>query len=108
MKIIITEEQYNKIALRRRFQSIMDEGSYIVDNGDDFYGDLDFCLIYPKFNSFIESMVDDIIHQFDNETEFGIWEFIHKDIGLETFINMLMEEHGAKIRSFYNRKTKDC
>lgn len=108
MKIIITEEQYNKISLRRRLQSIMDEGSYIIDNGDDFYGDLNFCLIYPKFKSFIESMVDDIIHQFDNETEFGIWEFIHNDIGLETFINMLMEEHGAKIRSFYNMKTKDC
>ena len=108
MKIIITEEQYNKIALRRRLQGIMDEGSYIIDNGDDFYADLNFCYHYPKFKGFIQSMVDDIIHQYNNETEFGIWEFIHNDIGYETFVNLLMEEHGAKIRSFYNRKTKHC
>ena len=48
MKIIITEDQYNKfINLQRRLTDIMYEASLMIDNGDDFYGGVDFCRYFP-------------------------------------------------------------
>ena len=108
MKIIITENQYNKLILRRRLSEIMNEALMMVENGDVFYGDIDFCYHYPKFYTYMEGMVDDIIDQYHNETEYSVSDFIYNEIGLGNFINMLIDEHGDEIRSFYNMKTKDC
>jgi hypothetical protein len=109
MKIIITEEQYDNLYLRRRLFDIMDEGLFIIDNGDDFYGDDNrFCNRYPTFMSFMEGFIDDVIYQYNNMTGDHIWEFIYMNIGHEKFINLLLNTHGEEIRNFYNRKTKDC
>ena len=36
MKIIITEEQYNNLFFRRRLFDIVNEGLFIIDNGDNY------------------------------------------------------------------------
>ena len=108
MKIIITEEQYNNLTLRRRLSEIMYEGLFIIDNGDNFYGDTNFCRHYPTFKVFMESLTNDIIHQYNNMTGDNIWDFIYEDFGYENFIDLLLDTHGEDIRNFYNRKTKDC
>lgn len=109
MKIIITEEQYDNLFLRRRLFDIMDEGLFIIDNGDNFYGDdTRFCNRYPTLKVFMEGFIDDIIHQYSNMTGHGIWEFIYEDIGRENFIDILLDTHGEEIENFYNRKIKDC
>jgi hypothetical protein len=109
MKIIITEEQYRKISLLRRLGGMLDVSSELIDMGDEFYGSLDFCKYYPTFQKYIKNIVDDIIEHYD--PDYGIDDvsgFIYEGIGYETFVKLLMDEHGAKIRSFYNRKTRDC
>jgi hypothetical protein len=109
MKIIITEDQYNKLSLRRRLVGMLDVASELIDMGDEFYGNLDFCKYYPTFQKYIKNMVNDIIVEYNpNYGVDDIFDFIYKDIGYETFVKLLMDEHGAKIRSFYNRKTKHC
>lgn len=117
MKIIITEEQFTdlllsrrRMALLRRLTSIMNVASELIDQGDDFYGNLDFCKYYPTFQKYINNLVGDIKeHYYDARFDIDdVSDFIHGDIGYETFVKLLMDEHGAKIRSFYNRKTKDC
>lgn len=109
MKIIITEEQYNNLFFRRRLSDIMDEGLFIIDNGDNFYGDdTTFCNRYPKFKVFMEGFIDDIVHQYNNMTGDHIWDFIYEDFGHENFIDLLLNAYGKEIRNFYNRKTKDC
>jgi hypothetical protein len=109
MKIIITEDQYNKLSLLRRLGGMLDVSSELIDMGDEFYGSLDFCKYYPTFQKYIKNIVDDIIELYD--PDYGIddvSDFIYEVIGYETFVKLLMDEHGAKIRSFYNRKTRDC
>jgi hypothetical protein len=109
MKIIITENQYYKLSLRRRLRRILDVSSEIIDN--DFYGGLDFCKKYPTFQKFIKNMVLDIIVDYGSSDKFDydeVSDFIYEDVGYENFVDALMGEHGAKIRSFYNLKTKDC
>jgi len=109
MKFIITEEQYDNLYLRRRLSEIMDEGLFIIDNGDNFYVDgSNFCDRYPTFKVFMEGFIDDTIHQYNNMTGDDIREFIYEDIGHENFIDMLLDAHGEEIRNFYNRKTKNC
>jgi hypothetical protein len=77
--------------------------------GDEFYGNLDFCKYFPTFQKYISNIVGDIIELYD--PDYGIddiSDFIYEGVGYETFVKLLMDEHGAKIRSFYNRKTRDC
>lgn len=110
MKIIITENQYRKISLLRRLTDIMNVASELIDEGNDFYGGLDFCKKYPTFQKFIKNMVMDIIVDYGSN-KFAwdeVSDFIYEEVGYENFVSLLMEEHGAKIRSFYNLKTKDC
>jgi hypothetical protein len=109
MKIIITEDQYNNLSLRRRLSEIMHEGLFIIDNGDEFYGDdAAFCNRYPTFKAFMEGFIDDIVYQYNNMTGDHIWDFIYEDLGHENFIDLLLDTHGEDIINFYNRKTKDC
>lgn len=109
MKIIITEEQYNNLSLRRRLSEIMYEGLFIIDNGDEFYGDdTTFCNRYPTFNVFMGGFIDDIIYQYNNMTGDHIWDFIYEDLGHENFIDLLLDTHGEDIINFYDRKTKNC
>jgi hypothetical protein len=109
MKIIITEEQFNKIALRRRLVGIMNVGSLIIDNGDDFYDNVDFCRVYPTFTRYIQSLVFNIVQQYEHPiySVNDVADFID-DLGYKTFVDMLMGEHGNKIKKFYNKKTKNC
>ena len=111
MKIIITEDHYKKLTLQRSLSDIMEEGSMIIDYADEFYGDTDFCRYYPTLEIYMEGMTEDIIHQYGYISDVGvegIWDFIHDKVGFKNFINMLLDTHGDKIRSFYNMKTKDC
>lgn len=112
MKIIITESQYRKVSLLRRLGDMMDVASDIIDEDNNFYGDLDFCRYYPTYQKYVKSMVDDITEHYqgfnyDYDID-DVSDFIYKDIGYENFVNLLMDEHGAKIRNYYNLKTKDC
>ena len=111
MKIIITEEQSNKlISLQRRLTDIMREASLMIDNGDDFYGSVDFCRYFPTLKKYVDDVVYEIINQYEHpiydidETE----DFIYNHIGYENFVNILMDMYGEKIENFYNEKTKDC
>ena len=111
MKIIITEEQSNKlISLQRRLTDIMREASLMIDNGDDFYGSVDFCRYFPTLKKYVDDVVYEIINQYEHpiydidETE----NFIYNYIGYENFVNLLMDMYGEKIENFYNEKTKDC
>ena len=109
MKIIITEDQYNKLSLRRRLGDMLNVASELIDMGDEFYGNLDFCKYFPTFQKYISNIVGDIIELYN--PDYGIddiSDFIYEGVGYETFVKLLMDEHGAKIRSFYNRKTRDC
>lgn len=110
MKIIITENQYRKISLLRRLGKMLDVSSELIDEGDEFYGDLNFCEYYPTFQRFVKNMVEDIIEHYGSG-KFNIEDvsdFIYEEVGYDNFVGVLMDEHGAKIRSFYNLKTKDC
>ena len=111
MKIIITEDQSNKlISLQRRLTDIMREASLMIDNGDDFYGSVDFCRYFPTLKKYVDDVVYEIINQYEHpiydidETE----NFIYNYIGYENFVNLLMDMYGEKIENFYNEKTKDC
>ena len=111
MKIIITEEQSKKlISLQRRLADIMREASLMIDNGDDFYGSVDFCHHFPTLKKYVDDVVYEIINQYEHpiydidETE----NFIYNYIGYENFVNLLMDMYGEKIENFYNEKTKDC
>jgi hypothetical protein len=111
MKIIITEDQSNKlISLQRRLTDIMREASLMIDNGDDFYGSVDFCRYFPTLKKYVDDVVYEIINQYEHpiydidETE----DFIYNHIGYENFVNILMDMYGEKIENFYNEKTKDC
>ena len=111
MKYIITESQYNKILnLKRRLTDIMREASLMIDNGDDFYGSVDFCRYFPTLKKYVDDVVYEIINQYEHpiydidETE----NFIYNYIGYENFVNLLMDMYGEKIENFYNEKTKDC
>jgi hypothetical protein len=114
MKIIITEEQYDKfIGLKRRLNDIIGDVSEMVDISNDFWGPMDqddyidFCHTFPTLKKFMKGIVEEICHQyrfnFDN-----IFIFIYSDIGYNKFIKILMDEHGEKIINYYNEKTKDC
>jgi len=111
MKIIITEDQNNKlISFQRRLTDIMYEASYMIDDADEFYGSVDFCIHYPTLVRFVEDVVYEIINQYehpiyDNDDTVN---FIYDHIGYKNFINIMMDEHGEKIENFYNMKTKDC
>jgi hypothetical protein len=111
MKIIITEDQSNKlISFRRRIKDIMRVASDMVDDADRFYGNLDFCRYYPTLKKYVDDVVYEIINQYEHpsydidETE----NFIYNNIGYENFVNILMDMYGEKIENFYNEKTKDC
>ena len=111
MKIIITEDQHkNFINLKRRLIDIMREASLMIDNGDDFYGSVDFCRYFPTLKKYVDDVVYEIINQYEHpiydidETE----NFIYNHIGYENFVNILMDMYGEKIENFYNEKTKDC
>ena len=108
MKIIITEEQYDNLYLRRRLSDIMDEGLFLIDNAHNLYRGADFCEHYPTLKIFMEGFIKDIINQYYNMTGDDIWEFIYKDIVRENFIDMLLDAHGDEIKEFYESKTKDC
>ena len=111
MKIIITEDQHkNFINLKRRLIDIMREASLMIDNGDDFYGSVDFCRYFPTLKKYVDDVVYEIINQYEHpiydidETE----NFIYNYIGYENFVNLLMDMYGEKIENLYRRKTKDC
>jgi len=111
MKIIITEDQSNKlISFRRRLKDIMYEASYMIDDADEFYGSVDFCRYFPTLKKYVDDVVYEIINQYNHpiynidETE----NFIYNHVGYENFVNIMMEEHGDKIIRFYKEKTKDC
>lgn len=112
MKIIITEDQYKKLLplhFRRRLMDIMNEGLDIIDNSDDFYWEVNFCYHYPTFERFVQGFVFDIVQQYDSSYDISeVGEFIDDHLGYETFVNILLDTHGDKIRSFYNERTKDC
>jgi hypothetical protein len=111
MKIIITENQYNKfIGLKRRLTDIMIEASHMVDDADEFYGNLDFCYYFPTLKKYVNDVVYEIIQQYrhpDYDID-DIENFIYNHIGYKNFVNMLMDMYGEKIENFYNEKTQDC
>ena len=89
----------------------MSEASRIIDAADDFYGDTDFCRYYPTLEKYIDSLVMDIIRQYEpgNYDIDDKENFINNNhIGYETFVNWLMDMYGEKIENFYNKKTQDC
>ena len=57
MKIIISEDQYYNLSLRRRLGGIINVASDIIDDGDEFYGNLNFCRYYPTFQKYIKNIV---------------------------------------------------
>ncbi len=111
MKIIITENQYNKfIGLKRRLTDIMIEASHMVDDADEFYGNLDFCHYFPTLKKYVNDVVYEIIQQYrhpDYDLD-DIENFIYNHVGYENFVNILMDMYGEKIENFYNEKTQDC
>ena len=111
MKYIITESQYNKILnLKRRLTDIMREASLMIDNGDDFYGSVDFCRYFPTLKKYVDDVVYEIINQYEHPIYDidDIENFIYNHIGYENFVNILMDMYGEKIENFYNKKTQDC
>lgn len=108
MKIIITEDQYYNLMLKRRFNDIMYEAYMIVKYGDDFYGDIDFCKIFPTFHSLMVDVVDEVIRHYGDMSNFDAREFIYDEIGVEKFIKIILDEYGKEYRSFYKKRTKDC
>jgi hypothetical protein len=110
MKIIITENQNKKLSYLRRLTDIMYEAAYMIDDADEFYGDVDFCTHYPTLVRFVEDVVYEIINQYvhpiyDNDDTVN---FIYDHIGYKNFINIMMDEHGEKIRNFYKERTRGC
>jgi hypothetical protein len=112
MKIIITEEQYNDIIpikYKRRIVSIINTAEEIIDNGDFFWEDVDFCHSFPSFSGFIVSLVEDTINQYmERGEDYDISEFIYDMVGEEKFIILLLESLGGKIGQFYKGRTQDC
>lgn len=108
MKVIITEDQYYNIMLKRRFNDIMDEAFMIVNNGDNFYGDIDFCFEFPTFYSFMEDVVTEVIRQYNYISNFEPSEFIHETIGTDNFIDMILDRYNDEFKSFYKKRTKNC
>ncbi len=109
MKIIITENQNKKLSYFRRIRDIMYEAEYMIDDVGFFEG-VDFCVNYPTLRRFVEGIVYEIGEQYEhpNYHIYDTIDFIHDDIGYERFINMLMDEHGDKIRNFYKERTRGC
>ena len=67
MKIIITEDQSNKlISFRRRLKDIMYEASYMIDDADEFYGSVDFCHYFPTLKKYVDDVVYEIINQYEH------------------------------------------
>lgn len=87
----------------------MYEAEYMIDDVGFFEG-VDFCTHYPTLKRFLQGIVHEIVQQYEhpNYHIYDTIDFIHDDIGYGKFINMLMDEHGEKIRNFYNEKTKNC
>jgi hypothetical protein len=112
MKIIITEEQYNNIIpikYKRRIVSIINSAEEIIDNGDFFWEDVDFCHSFPSFSSFLVSFIGDIVSQYmEHGDDYDIYEFIYNMVGEEKFIILLLESLGGKIGQFYRDRTQDC
>jgi len=111
MKIIITEDQSNKlIGLQRRLKDIMRVASDMVDDADRFYGNLDFCRYYQTLKKYVDDVVYEIIQTYEHPSYDvdDIENFIYNHVGYENFVNILMDMYGEKIETFYNMKTKDC
>jgi hypothetical protein len=112
MKIIITEEQYNDIIpikYKRRIASIINTAEEIIDNGDFFWEDVDFCHSFPSFSRFLVSFIGDISNQhMEGGEDYDISEFIYDMVGEEKFIILLLESLGGKIGQFYKDRTQDC
>ena len=71
MKIIITEEQYDKfIGLKRRLNDIIGDVSEMVDISNDYWGPMDqddyidFCHTFPTLKKFMKGIVEEICHQY--------------------------------------------
>jgi hypothetical protein len=112
MKIIITEEQYNDIIpikYKRRIVSIMNTAEEIIDNGDFFWEDIDFCHSFPSFSGFLMDLIDDTVNQhMERGEDYDISEFVYNMVGVEKFLTLLLESIGGKIGQFYKDKTQDC
>jgi hypothetical protein len=112
MKIIITEEQYNDIIpikYKRRIVSIMNTAEEIIDNGDFFWEDIDFCNSFPSFSGFLMDLIDDTVNQhMERGEDYDISEFIYNMVGVEKFLTLLLESLGGKIGQFYKDRTQDC
>jgi hypothetical protein len=114
MKIIITEDQYNNIIpikYKRRIASIIGTAEKIIDNGDFFWEDVDFCAEFDSYDDFIESLVSDMVEQYEYEgrgEDYDIYEFVYDLLGYDNFVEAMVDHIGDKIKTFYFRKTKDC
>ena len=110
MKIIITEEQNNKLSLQRRVHDMCYEASYFIDNAEEWYGNLNFCRYYPTLKKYVDDLVYEIIQTYEHPSYNidQIEDFIYNHIGYKNFVNILIGMYGEKIEKFYNKKTKDC
>lgn len=114
MKIIITEDQYNNIIpikYKRRIASIIGTAEKIIDNGDFFWEDLDFCVEFDSYDDFMENLVSDMVEQYeygDLGEDYDIYEFVYDILGYDNFVEVMVDQIGDKIKNFYFRKTKHC
>ena len=87
----------------------MNSAEEIIDNGDFFWEDVDFCHSFPSFSSFLVSFIGDIVSQYmEGDEDYDIYEFIYDMIGEEKFIILLLESIGGKIGEFYKYRTQNC
>ena len=87
----------------------MNTAEEIIDNGDFFWEDIDFCHHFPSFSGFIVSLVEDTINQYmERGEDYDIYEFVYDLLGYDNFVEAMVDHIGDKIKTFYFRKTKDC
>ena len=114
MKIIITEEQYNKLILKedrnyeyfkRRLDSMLDFAMKPIET--DLYGDT-FCSNFSAyFNGLMSNLVGHMINHYKVDGKYSITDFMF-GITYEKFRNMLLDKHGERIREYYLSKSQNC
>jgi hypothetical protein len=114
MKIIITEDQYNKLILKedynyqyfkRRLNDMLDFAIEPIET--DLYRD-SFCSNFISFyNGFVASLVNRMMDYYNVDGDYNISKFVY-DIGPEKFRKMLLDKHGERIREYYLLRSQDC
>ena len=94
---------------KRRLGNIIGTAEKIIDNGDFFWEDLDFCVEFNSYDDFMEDLVSDMVEQYEDRGEdYDIYEFVYDILGYDNFVEVMVDHIGDKIKNFYFRKTKHC